>query len=864
MTTIDPRAKQSDGAQLALQQVFTELDVLSYQKWVELSGQIGSEGLIDQEKLDREPVLAAISRETHLVLLGQPGSGKSTLVNFISLCLAAEQLGRREVNATALGNQGSTLPSLLPVRIILRDYAARGLSQGQDLWTFITAELGRLEGGGLSVYADHLQEHLQHQGGLLLLDGLDEVPDAHRRREQLRQAVVEFRADFPQVRIVVTSRPYAYTNPDWQLPDFARADLLDFSPDQIASYIDRWYAATGEKDPDLDATRAGQYAAQLKREVESNPNLGELAPRPLLLALMVSLHRWRGGGALPQEREKLYDQSVDLLLDLWQRPKQLYDEQGKAERKETSGLVELGIASADLRNALSKVAFEAHRDQPAVEGAAEIPGRELAAALYDSPGRKEGIVIDRIIRYAEERAGLLEDRGVDSKGRRVHAFPHRTFQEYLAACHLLALGTFPDELATLAREDTERWREAVLLAAGRAKATSAALVWDLVEALCPRELKADQDETSEEDWRGALLAGGVLVETELSAETESHPLARRHKEKLRWVLQSLSVLLREGVLSGADRAAAGVNLGILGDPRPEVVSVDEIQFCLVPGGSFYMGEDEEEHLNEHLSKDFWISRYPITNAQFTAFIDGGGYGESRYWREAEEVGFWSGDGFKDRLDPHHPRDRPIDFGRPYNVANHPVVGVTWYETLAYTRWLTDEWDELGVTVALPSEAEWEKAARGGLQIPVEHVIGVVETVGTEASGELRDNPDAKRLYPWGNEFDLNHANTKESGVGATSAVGCFPAGANPYGVQDIAGNVWEWTRSLYEAYPYEPTDGREALAAVTKKTTVILRGGAYYALRKSARCAYRFRYYPHRRNYRFGFRVVLSPLSSDL
>jgi formylglycine-generating enzyme required for sulfatase activity len=202
---------------------------------------------------------------------------------------------------------------------------------------------------------------------------------------------------------------------------------------------------------------------------------------------------------------------------------------------------------------------------------------------------------------------------------------------------------------------------------------------------------------------------------------------------------------------------------------------------------------------------------------------------------------------------HIPADRASLLG----IANHPVVYVTWHDALAYTRWLDEKLRRLaqeklaaGVQEAfwrglaekrlhasLPSEAEWEKAARG-------------------ADG---------RIYPWGNEFDLERVNA-EMNIGTTSAAGSFPGGASPYGALDLSGNVWEWTRSLWGkdyqkpefGYPYDSSDGREDLDVKTGNPRV-LRGGAFYGSLRSVRCAYRYRHYPDYRDDHIGFRVVVSP-----
>jgi formylglycine-generating enzyme required for sulfatase activity len=241
----------------------------------------------------------------------------------------------------------------------------------------------------------------------------------------------------------------------------------------------------------------------------------------------------------------------------------------------------------------------------------------------------------------------------------------------------------------------------------------------------------------------------------------------------------------------------------------------------------------------------------VTVAQYQAFVSAGGYGMERYWAEAEATGVWKDGRVKGPFDE-DPRDRPVDYGEPFNLQNHPVVGITWYEAVAYCRWLTEKLKESrslsgdlavalrkGWIVRLPGDAGWEKAARG--------------TDG--------------RMYPWGNdEPDPDRANYSETGIGATSAVGCFQKGASPYGAQDMSGNVWEWTQSLWGRgweppefeYPYDPSDGRENLSA-RQDNWRVLRGGSFINSRWDTRCFHRFRLYPGYRDKNLGFRVVLAP-----
>jgi formylglycine-generating enzyme required for sulfatase activity len=226
----------------------------------------------------------------------------------------------------------------------------------------------------------------------------------------------------------------------------------------------------------------------------------------------------------------------------------------------------------------------------------------------------------------------------------------------------------------------------------------------------------------------------------------------------------------------------------------------EPEWVEVPTGAFLMGSDQGRDNEKpphrlHL-ETFWIARTPITNAQYLLFVQAANHRPPSHWEEGK---------------------------LPKGRESHSVVYVDWFDAVAYCGWLSQV---TGQVITLPSEAEWEKAARG--------------TNG--------------RLYPWGNEFDRLRCNTHELGMGDTTPVGIFPEGASPYGVLEMSGNVWEWTNSQYWNYPYQPEDGREGMDGGPRR---VLRGGAWYLSRNGVRAASRFSYHPGDRNLNLGFRVVV-------
>ena len=424
-TTTFKSATGNEATEIELSAVFTPLDVHVAPRTNDERPEAGLD-MDDSER--RVSFLEAVSDNQRLVLLGDPGSGKSTLVDFISLCLAGAWLGEKDVNLDRLGEHWK-LGLLLPVRVILRDYAARGLARGVGLWPFIQEELAREEtadGSTLADCASFVEETLHRpRGALLLLDGIDEVPTSADQRRALKHQVELFADHFKHCHILVTSRPYAYQDPGQRINHFPFLTLKDFSREQTKDFVSAWYTHLGAKDASLGPTRAARYAERLANALDNNKRLRDLAANPLLAALTAWLHRQREGGALPNKRHQLYEESVRHLLDLWQRAKRRDD-----DSDEVDVFTELGVSVQGLRRALEAVAYEAHRDQPENEQKThDIPYVSLAGQIALA-ARDEGSEpgIERIVEHLRDRTGILIEREQGT----VYRFPHRTFQEYLA------------------------------------------------------------------------------------------------------------------------------------------------------------------------------------------------------------------------------------------------------------------------------------------------------------------------------------------------------------------------------------------------------------------------------------------------
>ena len=792
-----------------------------------------------QEERKRLPIAAteAAAALRRLVVLGRPGGGKSTLVNHIVTQLARR---RREEEADLPFWPDDRAP--LPVLITLRHFD-KWLAEEQregavgDLWDYLEKKL--LPAWGCAHAFPGLSAAIRSQPSIIFFDGLDELRQAETRRDIIRGVVEKFAEMEEQCQVVVTSRPYAYEDSEWQLPDdqFVVVRLASFEPEQIEAFNEAWYTKVIRHRRNWSKAECQREAAQLSRTILNRPHLHRLAQSPLLLTLIAQVHSYDSHSTLPNNRAALYEKMVDLLLARWEKRLQ---EETPVNGEETE-LPGLDVPLEDMRNLLAKLAYDGHEkqgrsnDQTDSDASAEISYRELRMALaerFDKTPKET----EPIIAYMQHRAGLLRD-----KGNGVFDFPHRTYQEYLAARHLLNQSNGLEQLCQKIKEQPDWWREVFLLSAGSSMKVPKN-VQDLVNTLLPFNAGQAGIALTPERTEWILIAAQALWETSFYAhvkqEKELGGFTAVYQRVQGWLA---AVMTADRLLPVAKRAEAGQRLAQLGDNRPGVgyvVAGNGQKIPAIAWGAeitaladtlYEIGDDKSTYEDEKPrqikikgTEAFRLAKYPITNAQFQCFLEATDRNDKEWWQGIPE--------------------EERQFSEPaWPYANHPRERVSWYQATAFCKWLTDKLrkgllPELPVPdkelssweISLPHEYEWEVAARW----PNKNV--------------------QERIYPWGPTFDAAKANTGEGDrVGQTTAVGLYPSGKNEaLELYDLSGNVWEWCRNKYNDPDGEMIDDSSDVR--------VLRGGSWHFNLSSARAAYRGNFAPPgSRRYSVGFRVVV-------
>ena len=796
---------------------------------------LGNEIAESSREQRRVTVWEAVATHGRLALIGDPGSGKSTVGQFLTIVLASARTQPEILEKVS----GWTHGPLLPIPVVLREFAA-WLKPGasgcaNNFWEYLAHSFR--EPGKDPEWASTLRTEASENGAVFLFDGWDETSDPARLLRVARSVAHLVQHAGSKCRFLITSRPYAWDRvaapkagePVCQdylalrnaFPTHYEVDALD--DNQIKAFINQWYST-------VKPLWALNNADQKREDLLVASRRSDLRPvveRPLLLTLTAAL----SGTRLPDDRVDLYKEIVDLLLQRWTENtgglKSLQDE------------IEQPVQMLHVKERISRCAFLAHQGKPGQADLADIPEHDLENALKSLfGGSKDKAAI--AINFIENRAGLLIGKGFKNRERQFSA-PHRTFQEFLAAWHLHQQESFaggaavPDSAAALARSAPGDWREVLAFAArlaGTSRGSSAA------DALVHGQKYEDWrngHEVTDADWRSAMVAGRMLLEIGRSSLDDGDMVEARLARVRDW----LAALVESGALrdSVRERVEAGLLLGQLGDPRRGVGCRDGVPVFrwseAIPGGDFTKGGDPNAYYGERERKrrilaPYRLSLYPVTVEQFAAFVDAGGYGDNRFWTP-------KGRQWREREKISGPEDSRQEFQTP----NHPCIGVSWYEAMAFCKWLNERFTkeqlgiEAGQIIRLPTEAEWERAARGGEK--------------------------ERRKFPWGdggtNEELTARCNWGGGGISSTSAVGLFPSGnTKETGIADMAGNVWEWCQSRRDD---ESNKASEPAEDLDSNAPGVLRGGSWFnGHPDNLRAAGRLDNSPGARYEFIGFRVV--------
>ncbi len=731
-----------------------------------------------------------------VVVLGEPGAGKTTWARQLAWRLASGAARPED-----LGLPAGVRPVLLRLRHLTVEHLQARLSSLQSLKGFLRRET--LSDGAPAGQQDPSDDFWNdsQRGVLWILDCLDEVVELTLRETVsgwIREAVLQRPRDW----FVVTSRFQGYESGGVLLgADFLEFHVHGLSDEQVRIFIERWFAAAHRR-VDGPGQVAQQKAAAdtltLTKVLETTPfqapSMREMVTNPLLLTILCVVYHEEHN--LPTGRAELYQHCVRVLLDLWRRAKYEHSVQ------------QFVPFNSDAAQAvLSRLAWWMHQEDKRstapleeLEKEAEQELRKLAESAGLGRSGKDFLVKMR------EESGILAMGG---EGTNRCGFLHLSFQEYLAASYAVQQG-YAKELAT--RISNSWWQEAALLSLRK----SVPFCEQFFRELLAAGVAEDREDLVQRCLTESISFPGQVLLKVLGDRGTSPGRRRAVLRLVRDRHQELPELqgLCEGMLADgmADRGLRELAVEILarfrqttatgwvsgaGQPQPGEVRVDErtgLTLVWIPPGEFRMGSDhgdgDEKPVHQVvLSKGYWLSRYQVTNDDYRRFLEAQS-------GSVKPPGYWG--------------------NRKFNQPKQPVVGVSWYDAVAYCKW---------AGFRLPTEAEWEYACRAGSQS--EYCFGSDE----RQLGE----------YAW----------YRRNSSGQTHPIGSKRP--NGWGLYDMHGNVWEWCQDSsrdYKAREVVDPSGGDA------GSDRVLRGGGWYSDARSVRAAYRSRGAPGRAGNSLGFRPL--------
>jgi formylglycine-generating enzyme required for sulfatase activity len=733
-----------------------------------------------------------------MIILGDPGSGKTTLLKYI-LVMLAEGKGLDK-----LGLDAAFMPFFAPLRD-LRD-------PEKETFERFVVRVCKCRDYGID--EDFLQEILLNGKGIVLLDGLDEVADEQTRIRTCRW-IDRARERYLSSHFIVSSRFAGYLGKvKLEGLPVLELSIQDFTPDEVAAFLTRWYETVRVAlNPDGDEAKirkeATAEAQGLIKEIESSGHIRKFAVNPLLLQIIALVRFDRGVDArLPERRVELYQECTDVLLEKWDMARGL----------------KVMLTAQQARAILQPLALRLHEK----EGRRSAPLKDLEQVIkksLDSIGRSD-IAPETLLRNIRDRSGIFMGYGAEEYG-----FTHLSFQEYLTAEQVRN----KHKIDLLVKNSgSEWWREVTLLALGL---INPSIIEDFMEKAIGTGILKKDISLVLDSVRDSIVKPLDILANAMNAKDFSQEIRLNAMRVVESIGGAGAVAELQKAADSRDKAIAKAAYAALvrmnaaqgiAAPKEEkpgriVWERDGAEMVLVPAGTFLYGsrvEDKEAQQNEKPQQslnlpDFYIDVYPVTNERYCRFLNETRPEKGRLekWIDVGGKGDFSFREEKNRL-----RMQGREFAVDRGYERHPVITVSWHGAMAYCEW---------AGLRLPSEVEWEKAARG--------------TDG--------------RKYPWGNEFreDVCNYGVKYNG---TTPVDKFKSGKSPFGCHDMAGNVWEWCADRYsdsnERNPKDP------LKAPAKGDFRVLRGGSWGDDGGGLRSAYRGWSVPGDRVSNVGFRCICS------